>query len=100
MQEMIKQRAQQQISFMTAQVEARRDQEIARLQQQQTAMAARIEQDSTMRKAQVEQTANAAEQRRRQAELARDLQQRVPWRSPRGARGEGRRRARGREHAG
>ena len=77
MQEMIKQRAQQQISFMTAQVEARRDQEIARLQQQQTAMAARIEQDSTMRKAQVEQTANAAEQRRRQAELARDMQQKV-----------------------
>merc|ERR1719272_590112 len=51
--------------------------EIARLQQQEQAMKHRIEHDKTVRNTQIEQTATAAEQRRKQAELAKDMHEKV-----------------------
>merc|ERR1719331_1982506 len=74
---MVQDRAAAQIEHMTAMVNARRDQEIARLQQQQAAMGHRIEHDRTLRQTQIDQTATAAEQRRKQAELAQDMQKKV-----------------------
>merc|ERR1719183_376180 len=77
MMEMIRQRAEAQQQQMEAMVTARKEAELARLEQQRQAMNARIQHDKTLRTAQVDQTAAAAEQRRKQAELAQQMQEKV-----------------------
>merc|ERR1719359_1433452 len=77
MKQMIEQRAAAQIAHMTAVTEARRDQEIARLEQQVAQMSHKIDHDKAVREAQITQTANAATQRHKQAVLAQEMQQKV-----------------------